>query len=48
MREAEEEEKMEKEQKQIAPNTPAPQITAMTDEDLLAEMRRRADVKQGN
>ena len=48
MREAEEEEKIEKEQKQIAPNANAPQITAMTDEDLLAEMRRRAEIKQGN
>ena len=48
MREAEEEEKIEKEQKQIAPNANAPQINAMTDEDLLAEMRRRAEVKQGN
>ena len=48
MREAEEEEKIEKEQKQIAPNANAPLINAMTDEDLLAEMRRRAEVKQGN
>lgn len=45
MREAEEEEKMEQEQKQIN-NVNAPQINAMKDEDLLAEMRRRAEVKQ--
>lgn len=46
MREADEEEKLEQTQKQISPNANAPQINAMTDEDLLAEMRRRAEVKQ--
>ncbi len=47
MREAEEEERLEQAQKQINP-TPlaAPQISNMSDEDLLAEMRRRAEVKQ--
>lgn len=47
MREAEEEERLELEQKRINP-TPlaAPQISNMSDEDLMAEMRRRAQVKQ--
>lgn len=43
MREAEEEEKAEK---QISANTPSPQISAMSDEALMEEMRRRAEVKQ--
>ena len=47
MREAEEEEQREKEQKQIN-DVASPQINAMKDEDLIAEMRRRAEVKQGN
>ena len=46
MREAEEEEKIEQEQKQFPSTVNAPQINAMTDEDLMAEMRRRAEVKQ--
>jgi sec-independent protein translocase protein TatA len=47
MREAEEEERLEQEQKQLNPNPIAPpQINNMSDEDLLAEMRRRAEVKQ--
>ena len=46
MREAEEEEKREQEQKQITPNAPAPQISSMSDEALLEEMRRRAEAKQ--
>ena len=47
MREAEEEEALETEQRrQISSNPAAPQINAMTDEDLLAEMRRRSEVKQ--
>lgn len=46
MREAEEEEKMEQQQKQLNSNVAAPQITAMSDEELLAEMRRRAEAKQ--
>lgn len=45
MREAEEEEKREQEQKQISP-TPSPQITNMSDEALMEEMRRRAEAKQ--
>ena len=51
MREAEEEEKLEEEQKKL--QTPptvgtlnAPQVTNMSDEELMAEMRRRAQVKQ--
>ena len=46
MREAEEEEKMEQEQKQINSNVAAPQITAMSDEEIMSEMRRRAEAKQ--
>ena len=46
MREAEEEEKMEQEQKNLASNTAAPQINAMSDEALMEEMRRRAEAKQ--
>jgi sec-independent protein translocase protein TatA len=47
MREAEEEEKLEQENKQLN-STPvaAPQISNMSDEALLEEMRRRAEVKQ--
>ena len=46
MREAEEEEKMEQQQKQINSNVAAPQISAMSDEEVLSEMRRRAEAKQ--
>lgn len=54
MREAEEEERVEAEQKQIKPvnsvNTPntlnSPQVTQLSDEELQAEMRRRAEAKQ--
>ena len=47
MREAEEEEQAEAEKRrQIASNPAAPQINAMSDEELLAEMRRRAEAKQ--
>jgi len=46
MREAEEEEIAEQKQKQMASNTAAPQISAMSDEALMEEMRRRAEVKQ--
>jgi sec-independent protein translocase protein TatA len=47
MREAEEEEQAEAEKRrQIASNPATPQITAMSDEELLAEMRRRAEAKQ--
>lgn len=46
MREAEEEEKIEQEQKKISSTPMTPQISTMSDEDLMAEMRRRAEVKQ--
>ncbi len=46
MREAEEEEQMEQDQKRLSPTVAAPQITMMSDEDLTAEMRRRSEVKQ--
>jgi sec-independent protein translocase protein TatA len=47
MREAEEEERLEQEQKQINPTRIAPpQISNMSDEELMAEMRRRAQIKQ--
>jgi sec-independent protein translocase protein TatA len=50
MREAEEDEYKEQQLKQSNPalvNAPAaPPISAMTDEEILAEMRRRAEAKQ--
>jgi len=46
MREAEEEEKIEQEQKRLAPTPVAPQINSMSDDELTAEMRRRTEVKQ--
>ncbi|MCD9186533.1 MAG: twin-arginine translocase TatA/TatE family subunit [Pyrinomonadaceae bacterium] len=46
MREAEEEAEREAKEKQIASNTAAPQINAMSDEALMEEMRRRAEAKQ--
>lgn len=47
MREAEEEEQLEAEKRrEVASNPAAPQISAMSDEEVLAEMRRRAEVKQ--
>jgi len=47
MREAEEEEKIEQEQKKLAPTPIAPQINSMSDDELTAEMnRRRAEIKQ--
>jgi len=47
MREAEEEEQAEEEKRrQISSNPAAPQINAMSDEEVLAEMRRRAEAKQ--
>ena len=57
MREAEEEERIEEEQKQFktvntlnAVNTTntldAPQVTQLSDEELMAEMRRRVEAKQ--
>lgn len=45
MREAEEEERAEQMQKQIA-SPAAPQINALSDDELAAETRRRAEVKQ--
>ena len=45
MREADEEERIEQQQKQINPTPIAPQINAMSDEQLAAETRRRAEVK---
>ncbi len=44
MREAEDEEKSEQEKKLVS-NVNAPQISAVTDEDLMAEMRRRESEK---
>lgn len=48
MREAEEEERAELQQKQMnpTPSLAAPQVSGMSDEELLLEMRRRAEVKQ--
>ncbi len=48
MREAEEEERAELRQKQINTGAAvgAPQVTNMSDEELLLEMRRRAEAKQ--
>ena len=51
MREAEEEERIETEQKQLKTvNTPnilnSPQVTQLSDEELMAEMRRRVEAKQ--
>jgi sec-independent protein translocase protein TatA len=45
MREAEEEERVEEEQRKIS-SVNAPQINAMSDEALVAEMRRRVEAKQ--
>lgn len=46
MREAEEEYQAEQEQKKISPGVSAPQVTQMSDEDLMAEMQRRVETKQ--
>jgi hypothetical protein len=51
MREAEEEERIEQEQKKLqtpplAATFDTPQVTSLSEEELLAEMRRRAEVKQ--
>ena len=49
MREAEEEEKAEAQKReQVAASPAAPQISAMSDEEILAEMRRRAESKQAS
>ena len=45
MREAEEEERLEMEQKQINTQPIAPPINNLSDDELQAEMRRRAEVK---
>ena len=48
MKEAEEEERIEAQQKQLnsTPAAVASQINSLSDEQLAAEMRRRAEVKQ--
>ncbi len=46
MREAEEEERLEQEQGRLNPTPNAPQISNLNDEELMAEMRRRAELKQ--
>jgi sec-independent protein translocase protein TatA len=50
MREAEEEAELEQQQRELNPKVAsqvaAPQISAMSDEEIMAEMRRRAEVKQ--
>ncbi len=49
IREAEEEDRLEREQKLINPttmNAPPPQISAMSDEEIMAEMRRRTEFKK--
>ncbi|CAN5706682.1 hypothetical protein BH18ACI1_BH18ACI1_14580 [soil metagenome] len=51
MREAEEEERIEQEQKKLqtpplATTFDTPQVTSLSDDELLTEMRRRAEVKQ--
>jgi sec-independent protein translocase protein TatA len=49
LREAEEEDRIEEDKRrQLASNPVAPQVNQMNDEDLMAEMRRRAEAKQGN
>ena len=46
MREAEEEYHKEEEHKKLASNVAAPQVSEMSDDELMAEMRRRAETKQ--
>ena len=46
MREAEEEEQLEQEQRQLKATATAPQISSLNDDELTAEMRRRAELKQ--
>lgn len=46
MKEAEEEERIEQQQKKQINSAPTPQINSMTDDELAAEMRRRAEMKQ--
>ena len=44
LREAEEDEKAEPQK--LSPNAAAPQISQMTDEEILAEMKRRTETKE--
>ena len=46
MKEAEDEERLEAEQKKQLTNVPTPQISNMSDEMLMEEMRRRVAEKQ--
>ena len=46
MKEAEDEERLEAEQKKQLTNVPTPQISNMSDEILMEEMRRRVAEKQ--
>lgn len=46
MREAEEEDRIEQQQGRLNATQNAPQISSLNDEELLAEMRRRAELKQ--
>ena len=46
LREAEEEERADAEAKKLSSNAATPQITNMSDEALMEEMRRRAEAKQ--
>lgn len=46
MKEAEEEERAELQQKQINSSPAVPLVSSVSDEELMAEMRRRAEVKQ--
>ena len=46
MREAEEEARIEEEQRRLNKKTAAPQLTELSDEELLEEARRRAAMKQ--
>lgn len=48
LKEAEEEEEAEKEKKQTNADANQPQISAVSDEKLLEELRRRAEAKQIN
>jgi sec-independent protein translocase protein TatA len=46
MREAEEEEKLEQQNKQLSNPPSTPQVAGVSDEALLEELRRRAEAKQ--
>lgn len=47
MRDAELEEEEELKAKQVKSTTDAPQISSMTDEEIIAEMRRKAEAAKG-